>query len=33
MRGELLTPSDMIGEAELSLPRLKYINYDAVPTK
>ena len=33
MRGELLTPSDMIGEAELSLLRLKYINYDAVPMK
>ena len=31
MHGELLTPSDMIGEAELSLPRLRFVNYDTVP--
>lgn len=31
MRGEVLTPSDMIGELELSLPKLHFVNYDTVP--
>ena len=33
MRGEMLSPSDMIGEAELSLPHLRVVNYDTVPIK
>ncbi|MBQ9679098.1 MAG: PD-(D/E)XK nuclease family protein [Ruminococcus sp.] len=33
MRGEILTPSDMIGEVETSLPKLSFINYDMVPTE
>lgn len=31
MRGELLTPSDMISEVEMSLPNLRFINFDMVP--
>lgn len=31
MRGEILTPSELIGETELSLPRLNFMNYDLVP--
>ncbi|MBQ9248089.1 MAG: PD-(D/E)XK nuclease family protein [Ruminococcus sp.] len=31
MRGELLTPSDMIGEVELSLPQHRFTNFDTVP--
>ena len=33
LRGEPLSPSDMIGEAELSLPLLTFINYDEVPVR
>ena len=33
MRGEILTPSDMIGEVETSLPKLSFVNYDMVPTE
>lgn len=31
MRGEVTSPSDLVGETELSLPKLKFINYDEVP--
>ncbi|MEE3491911.1 PD-(D/E)XK nuclease family protein [Ruminococcus sp.] len=31
MRGELLTPSDIISEVEVSLPKHRFINYDTVP--
>ena len=31
MRGEVLSPSDIIGEAQLCLPDLRFINYDEVP--
>ena len=31
MRGEPLTPSDIIGEAQLSLPQLRFVNYDETP--
>ena len=33
MRGELLTPSDIISEVDLSLPNHRFINYDMVPVK
>ncbi|WP_407383786.1 PD-(D/E)XK nuclease family protein [Ruminococcus sp.] len=33
MRGELLMPSDMLGELEASLPAHRFINYDTVPTE
>lgn len=32
LRGELLMSSDMVGELELSLPRLTILNFDTVPT-
>lgn len=32
MRGELLTPSDMVGEVELSLPKHRFVNFDTVPS-
>ncbi|MBQ3330142.1 MAG: PD-(D/E)XK nuclease family protein [Ruminococcus sp.] len=31
MRGEQLTPSEMIGDAQLSLPCLDFVNYDTTP--
>lgn len=31
MRGELLTPSDLISETESALPHLRFFNYDMVP--
>ena len=33
MHGEMLTPSDMIGEAQMSLPQLSFVNYDTAPVR
>ena len=33
MHGEMLTPSDMIGEAQMSLPQLSFVNHDAAPVR